>query len=346
MADILYNTYMIKDVDISFVIQGAYSPATDKSIKNIRRLFPKASIIFSTTSTIPKKIDVDLIVQRPDPGAIRNFTDPRMRLQNINRQIASTVAGLRAAKTKYAFKLRSDFIITGCEFLEYWDKYPIEVLSHKIFLHRVLSLDYYSRDPRRMYPCDCNSCYHPSDAIMFGKTTDILDYYDIPFEREDFVKWDERPQFLRQRYNVEAYICTEWLKKHGRKIFAKKYNNINERAVIDTEKLFAANFIFLEPEQFCVRTKAPHFNRVWSIKSFRFCYTHAEWEGLYQLYADVNFTLPTRDKERELLERIFARWRVIKITANILTLPLFFSRNLRHKAKCGIFNFILYVLKT
>jgi len=107
----------INDSEITFVIQGAVDPdRTSKSIELLKGLFPQSQIILSSwEGTDVSSIDCKNILLNEDPGGAIRFIDKKnnVNLDNINRQIVSTLSGLQQVNTKYAVKLRSDNIITS-----------------------------------------------------------------------------------------------------------------------------------------------------------------------------------------------------------------------------------------
>ena len=114
----------VNNENISFIIQGPIiqpsknSPfSTVNSINNLRHIFPKSEIIVSTwENTHINNIDYDHIVLSKDPGAI-SFTKKGITYNNVNRQIVSTLAGLRVATRPYVVKMRGDILVTGKNFI-------------------------------------------------------------------------------------------------------------------------------------------------------------------------------------------------------------------------------------
>lgn len=179
---------------ISVIVQGAidwsHDPTTDQPLiiaacKAIRTLLPRAELILSTwqdpsASTLP----CDIIIQSIDPGGqghIGGFTP-----NNINRQITSTVAGLRAATRQLALKIRTDIILKNLTFLHVWDNLrpiqsPLRVFDRPLIANYLSSRN--SRAILERLP-DHPLLFHPSDHVHFGQKVDLLALWDVPMQTE------------------------------------------------------------------------------------------------------------------------------------------------------------------
>ncbi|MCL2469634.1 MAG: WavE lipopolysaccharide synthesis family protein [Alphaproteobacteria bacterium] len=283
---------MCKTKDISFVIQGKVNPeVTSQAMAGIRALFPDAEIVLSTyTGTDTTGLDCDKVVLVEDPGCF--FYNGREN--NINRQIQTTLEGLKAATRTYAFKLRTDFIITGRGFLDYFDLFPKSDENYKVFEHKILSCVFFARDPRKRKP----RSFHPSDLAFFGLRADLLKLFDIPFMTEE-----ESVSYKKGRYKYvpEQHIWVNCLLKSGKEIHFKHQRDTSEKIATDTEKYAVSNFIYLDFEQFSLVTPK-HLSAVTS-NHFRDVITHIEWQRLYRKYLDVSLVVPERDPMRDFLEK-------------------------------------------
>lgn len=99
----------IKFEEISIVVQGPVQPTiTENALRSIREHLPGGEIILSTwEGTDCSGLEYDLLVLNQDPGVL----PPAML--NTNRQIVSTVNGLKRVTRKYAVKFRTDNFIGG-----------------------------------------------------------------------------------------------------------------------------------------------------------------------------------------------------------------------------------------
>lgn len=68
-------------------------------------------------------LDYDQVLELDDPGANTVFYDGQPIKLNNNRQMYSTHMGLKAVKTPYAVKLRTDNLLTGRQFVELYERY-------------------------------------------------------------------------------------------------------------------------------------------------------------------------------------------------------------------------------
>ena len=99
---------MIKDCEITFVIQGQVVDATKKTIASIRKLFPESKVILSTwKGENIDEIFTDKVIENIDvgPTVIEFNKNLKPRTVNINRQIVSTINGLKSVDTKFAVKI-------------------------------------------------------------------------------------------------------------------------------------------------------------------------------------------------------------------------------------------------
>lgn len=178
--------------DISFVVQGAVDKdVTPKCLESIRKNFPGSEIILSTwKGTDVSKLDFDVLVSSADPGAA--ICDFHSILNNINRQIVSTVEGLHKVTRKYAAKVRSDLIFDGPDFLRYFERYTAFNENYRRVKARMIALTLYTRNFYINYDHYnvIHATYHVSDWFIFGYTEDVVKYFSVN-------KIDDLPSFSR-----------------------------------------------------------------------------------------------------------------------------------------------------
>ena len=271
--------------DISVVIQGPVAPNTSDIIQTFRRILPGAEIILSTwKGQSAAGLGPDKTIYSEDPGFLvqnrnRKDTGP---YNNVNRQIVSTLAGLRAAGRPYALKTRSDVFVEKADWLEHFGRYDLKA-PPTIFKGRVLVNNYCGRNPRRV-PLP----FFWSDWIFFGETTDLLDIFDIPlFSGQDAAWFESHPRrgFLYidnlNRYVPEQWICSMFLRKHRPLEFDCLYDATRENIEL-TERFLAENTVILDREQWGLRfvkyNPALHLVKS-ALLHFR------DWNILYRKYA-------------------------------------------------------------
>lgn len=312
-------------MDITFIIQGEVFPYINLQIAEIKQYFPQSPIIISTCNKVDIKIiGADKIMISDDPGFFYYSARPGEKVNNVNRQIVTTLAGLKACQTRYAFKLRSDFFITGNSFLDFWGKFPKSDINHQVFEHKILSCCYFARNPNSNMPFP----YHPSDLAFFGRTDDLIKLFDIPLMTEKEAFWDTKNSHFINRYVPEQHIFINCLKKCGKEVLCHYYNDVSEQNITDTERYFASNFIFLSFEQFNLKPTKQTFNMKMHPNAFKSCcYTHVEWQKLYQKYVDGKIDVPQRDLEGEKIMKYYKKYKMYHFLSNLFALPF------RNKAK-------------
>ncbi len=102
-----------------------------------------------------------------DPGSA--VASPKTRRPfNVNRQIVSTISGLKKANRKYAMKVRSDTIFKDNVIISYFGKYTHRVDKWKVFKERIIT--FVARNPRRYYMPEP---FVISDWLHFGLREDV-----------------------------------------------------------------------------------------------------------------------------------------------------------------------------
>lgn len=309
--------------NISFIIQGEVLSHINYQVAEIRKYFPQSEIIVSTCNDFNIEIiGADQIIKSEDPGFFYYSARPGEKVNNINRQIVSTLAGLKACKTKYTFKLRSDFILTGSEFMSFFDNFPKTEKAYQVFEHKILSCCFFARNPKSDMPFP----FHPSDICFFGLTSDLINLFNIPLMTKEEAFWDTTNAIFN-RYVPEQHLFINCLKKNQRSVLCHYYDNISEENIVETERYFASNFIFLDFEQFCIQPTKQTFNMKIHPNAFRSCYTHNEWQVLYKKYIDNTLSVPEADITRLQIEHFYKNYKKYRFLSNLLALPF------RDKAK-------------
>ncbi|MEW4562454.1 WavE lipopolysaccharide synthesis family protein [Bremerella sp. JC770] len=268
---------------------------TRQALESARRVFPDSEIILSTwQGTDVDSLPFDKVVFSPDPGGFPIATGvPDWPLNNVNRQLLSTLAGLKQASGIYAMKLRSDFALTNSEFCSYFGKYKSPGRGMQFVEERVLSCSIYARNPRlRRHN---RFCMHPSDFFFFGNREDLLRIFDRPLVTvEDQTWFHERPDrraLLPEDPQYDTYLaryCPEQSIWIG---FVEKYTDVpvehafdrNKAAMKMTEESFAANLVILEPNQLQLVAAKP---KIWTHAGHKNCYSFKDWQCLYDAFCE------------------------------------------------------------
>jgi hypothetical protein len=274
----------------------------------LRRLLPEAQIILSTWARSETDgLEYDELILNEDPGAPVQPWDPRY-LFNLNRQIVSTLAGLRRASRRYAMKIRGDMVLLDTSFLQHYLRYPARHPEYAVFRRRLICPTLYSTNPERSA-----EIFKVSDFFAFGETADVLDLWDIPlapepetsryFDLHPERRWHDDP--IWNRFTPEQYIWIHCLRKHF-PISFRDGHDFSEEAIRVAILSAVNNFVFLEMDQ--IRLHAPRHHvpkAAWSA-----CFTHVEWLALYRAYCDPHYPVPIDcGKFLKLSVRILLRLR-------------------------------------
>lgn len=340
--DILNNK--IDSSDITFVVQGVICEInTKKTIDSIKKYFPSSQIILSTwEGSETAQYNVSEVVLNKDPGGF--YSDKRIQKapNNINRQITSTINGLKQVKTKYAFKIRTDFELTGNNFLKFFDNFNVCNSEYKFFNHKVIACNLSTCNSRKKDKFAY--CFHISDFAFFGLTEDLIDLFDIPLVDIDDKIFVEKGYF--SRFVPEQIIITEWLKKHNFKFNFKCFNDKNKDNIFLTEQVIVNNFILLNYDNFSVyplkKSLQPPKSMQKYIKDYGRNYTQFEYFELYKKYCDNSIDLLLLKKYDKLnLNKyklmlyeplLYIRKLIFKPIANIMCWFVK-DKNLKHKIR-------------
>ncbi len=322
---------MINHKDISVVIQGELTPlAYEQTSRNIRKLLPSAEIVLATyRGSNTNGLDYDKLAMVNDVGGFPSSDKPNAKTNNINRQIQTTLAGLKLATRKYAFKIRSDFVIDGTNFLYYFDEFSKSEKNFKIFENKILACVFFSRNPRSI---KYSMPFHPSDIAFFGLRSDLLNLFDIPFMPKEEILYYQFKKTTYCRYVPEQHLWISCLRKNGKHIQCDHAWHCNAQLADETERFAASNFIYLDYNQFSL--VPPDKLRMFSENDFESIVTHVEWQQLYKNHVDNSHLVPVYDPMRFKIHRKVITMKLLVPIARYLTflIPLgLVRRSLRKK---------------
>lgn len=275
--------------DISVVIQGALSFGTKAVLKSLRTALPGAELILSTwEGTEVDGLDFDKVVLSPDPGA-QIADEVSGIMNNVNRQIVSSAAGLKVVSKPFVLKTRTDIIINSAEFLAYFGKYDNK--TPYIFKNCLLICNYYTRNPRAM-----EICVHPSDWLLFGNAEDVRLYYShIPLQTDQDAEWfrfrkKSKTLFTNylSRFTPEQYIFIFFLRQF-QTVPIDCYYDFDHTLMHLTEELFAKCFVILDYQnQLDIHFIKYDPNRYLEKQSLL---SHKQWLVIYRHYCARNISL-------------------------------------------------------
>lgn len=276
------DTRPVRPEEISVVVQGGVHPEyTPQCLRSVRTALPGAFLLLSTwEGTDCRGLDCDELVQSRDPGAVYSDMENRV-LNNFDRQLVSTRAGLMRVRTPYCMKLRSDMLLLDASFLRFFGRY--DAVPPPYLGNRILILDFYTRNPR-ILPVP----FHPSDWLAFGRTEDLRRYYDIPLQPEEERRWfashrKESACFptLLMRYAAEQYFCLGFLRAREN-IRCENYYDASPENIRRTERFFAENLVVLDyGRQMNVRFLKRRPNYLGDKPNLLH---HRDWQMLYRRY--------------------------------------------------------------
>ena len=168
---------IIENGDISFVFQGPVAHRGGNLVANVqitKRTFPNAEYLLSTWEGADESVfcHFDKVILNKDPGPI--LIDPVTGYpNNILRQVVSTANGLKAASSRYAVKIRTDFAVENANFIHRWSAFTPAHPEMLCFINPVAIISLGCNDPLRT-----TGLFHCSDFFYFGLKEDLLLYWD------------------------------------------------------------------------------------------------------------------------------------------------------------------------
>jgi len=289
---------MISSDQISVIIQGAIGAEIKDCVRSVRQVLPESEIILSTWegSQIPDGLTVDVCVFSSDPGARPAVRGGKL-LNNTNRQLVSTMAGLLRASRPYSLKLRTDFEVNHAGFIKGFTTTDLRDPEYALYKHKIVIPHYATRYPSPDTP---SYPFHPSDLSLFGLTEDVIKHFDAPHLDEDDwdwalrheseITWDHNFPFFLPRLAPEQHFFVHSLRKHGRTIDMRHYHDTSDDISDQSRRYLVNNFVVLNMTDYGIRTrKAALANAV--VKDINNCYSHSLYRAEYRKWCDPNARL-------------------------------------------------------
>lgn len=283
----------IETKDISVIVQGAINQLTHKCLGSVRKYLPDAKIILSTwEESNVKGLDYDILIESKDPGSFPCDVTDNSVANNVNRQLVSSLAGLKRCSSKYAIKMRTDFYLKGNEFLKYFGQYEKYNQEYKFVKSRIIGCTVYSRNPHSKILVFVMP-YCPSDFFFFGYTEDILKLFDRELitsidEKEYFEVYPEKRNLLNHksalcRFMPEQSIWIGFLQNYISELYCDSRDDINSENQYLTELTIANNLILCSCEQLQIDSFQEKLFKKGIPEN---CITHSEWFYLYQFFCE------------------------------------------------------------
>jgi hypothetical protein len=317
---------MVENHEITFVVQGPIYKRiksdcgielTNEALASIRRNFPDSKIILSTwIGQDVKNLEYDLLVLSEDPGS--EFKDVEKKvLHNVNRQIVSTISGLKEVKTKYAVKVRTDLIFKSDNLKKYLLKYPLNLTNKYCFLKsRLVVLNRTSVNPNKWQKIPYCIC----DWLYAGETIDLLDFFRIPafndlqwtryFEFRDIPNDFIGLSISLAKYAPEDYIFSSWIKKYFPIDYEYTGHNLKNNLEI-SESIIANNLLIVDENRIGIESlKYPL-----SLVNISHVYSFSDWKSIHYKYCLNNekFVFWDKNKLRTKLVLVFLKFKSITI---------------------------------
>jgi hypothetical protein len=288
--------------DVTFLIQGRVELSEVLiTIRSIKKNFPAAKILISTweeskniIEVLMKEFDNLKIIYSKDPGShLRKDNPPTTN--NVNRIIVSTQCGLESVKTKYVFKIRGDILFTSANSIAWFEKYSkvkdslsdLLIKKNVPFKNRLLISNITTIDPTR----GPKLLYHPCDWIMFGVTTDVKYYHEIPLMNVDDHYWykhNKKPENKIDPGNYSRYMAEDYIGyKSLRRIFHinhEYYCDFSKEELTKWERIIGSLFIVLPNKMLGIENlKYKELKNFFQYKS----YSYTRWKILSNIPVSV-----------------------------------------------------------
>ncbi len=171
---------------------------------------------------------------------------------NLNRQIVSTKNGLKNVATPFTLKFRGDHRLKGADFINQFEtndsNTPGSCLESKI-----VASTWHTIDTTR-YP----SPYRVSDLFQFGRTSDLLKYWDAPLASDPlrdpnptsnngWLRFYGIPLIKILTYAPEQYLFISFLQRTGYPLPSNTPLHAGNRFWYESAQALYDHFIIRDP---------------------------------------------------------------------------------------------------
>lgn len=270
--------------NLSVVVQGPISDLSKDSLLSVRQFLPNCKIILTTwEGSNLDGLEYDEVILSVDPQNESGVKYP----SNANRMIVSTKAGLDVVTTKYVLKMRTDFVLTGTNFIDLFLLDTPEPQEYKILKKRVVC---YVWKPQK------GRLFHCGDFYFFGLTEDVCKIWDLPLYGHEQFFYHNHNKAVNpiyrvkntNQFRVEQYIWINLLKNNGIPCDLKDYTDWRDEYKLLTEKTFLSNVIFasfIEFSTFTNKSNLTKYNYPVQSRGYQF----ADWVNLCHRYLDPSY---------------------------------------------------------
>ena len=170
---------------------------------------------------------------------------PERDLTNRNRQIKSSITGLKAASTEFSAKLRADQKIS-IDSLYMMNGFYQKHKDRKLSFITTQDKPYNQICVAGMFP---GFPFHPRDHMFWGKTEDLIDLFSIPYD--ETIKNMPSDKHYDKFVRSETYIASRYVAKFDKDVQkyienpkeylvdgAPKINEALEKSKEITDKIF------------------------------------------------------------------------------------------------------------
>jgi hypothetical protein len=283
----------IKFEEISVIVRGLIVGAgetdekkkfTKRALLSVRQHLPGAKIILSTwKGSNVEGLDYDeLILNDPPIAPTLLKSDGTLKFMTGNNQIVAMRNGLEKSQQKYTLTMRSDMILLGTRFVDYFLEFN-QTKDSVVFEKRIVTLPTYNPRRKAVY----SFLFNVSDWLYFGLTADIQKMLDIPLMSEDRLLGEkENGHYLYdENFETEQYIWSTFLKKY-QPVPLPQPKFFSEEALVASEESYARNLILLPAQKAQVDClKMPHAGYGARPILSQGLYTFNEYKKMYNRYS-------------------------------------------------------------
>jgi hypothetical protein len=301
MKYIKNKSYLYLEEQISFIIQGPvpqYNTNSWFKLKNnllrLRNLFPKSEIILSTWyGSNTDNLFFHKLILNKDPMAFKvvSIWEDQVFELNINRQIVSTINGLKHSSRLYSVKIRTDNVLVNQNILYLIGK-SINLKKSKLSLFNNHIITLPAINPFWGVRGGKNLLYRSNllipDWFFAGQTNDLIELWNVPLV--SYENYNGQKVFnvnkITNFYSPEQYILYQLMNKNNIKIkILNSYEKLRKSIINESEFFLVSNFIFIPANILgLISDKYPNASYAAVPIFSQGLYTYKEWRFLYYKY--------------------------------------------------------------